>query len=260
MPGSMDGIIRNALESSSGRKVGCRDDEIGLAYNPEFIALGQVIKDMLNPDFILIGESDRRIGDTLQALYSKIVTKQPLPFQRMNFINAEITKISLNTYVTTKITYANMLSELCENFSGADVDIVNAAIGCDSRVGSKYLKGALAYGGPCFPRDNRAFVALSKSMSVNALLAEATDQLNDYQIKRLLRKCEQIADLYFSDVPHIKPIVGILGLSYKPDTPVVECSVACALANKLINNFDVFAYDPLAMPLASQICDKSGKK
>ncbi|CAF5127805.1 unnamed protein product, partial [Rotaria sp. Silwood1] len=110
MPGSMDGIIRDTLESSSGRKVGCQDNEIGLAYNPEFIALGQVIRDMLNPDFILIGESDKRIGDALEALYLKTVAKRPLPFHRMNFVNAEVTKISINTYVTTKITYANMLS------------------------------------------------------------------------------------------------------------------------------------------------------
>ncbi|CAF5122919.1 unnamed protein product, partial [Rotaria sp. Silwood1] len=134
MPGSMDGVIRDTLELSSDRKVGGRDNEIGLAYNPEFIALGQVIKDMLNPDFILIGESDKRIGDTLQVLYSKIISKQPLTFQRMNFINAEITKIAINTYVTTKISYANMLSELCENLSGADVDVVSAAVGCDSRI------------------------------------------------------------------------------------------------------------------------------
>ncbi|CAF2894983.1 unnamed protein product [Rotaria sp. Silwood2] len=256
MPGSMDRDIRDALESSSGRKVGCRDTEIGLAYNPEFIALGQVIKDMLNPDFILIGESDKRIGDTLEALYLTTVDKRPLPFHRMNFVNAEITKISINTYVTTKITYANMVSELCENLLGADTDTVTAAVGCDSRIGNKYLKGALAYGGPCFPRDNRAFVALAKSVSANASLAEATDQLNGYQTERLFRICEQIAELSFSDVSQVRTKVGILGLSYKPDTPVVECSAACTLANKLIGNFDVCAYDPLAMPSASEICDK----
>jgi GDP-D-mannose 3',5'-epimerase len=256
MPGSTGGIISDILQSSSGRKIGCLDSEIGLAYNPEFIALGQVIRDMLNPDFILIGESDKRIGDTLQTLYSQTVTKRPVIFRRMNFINAEITKISINTYVTTKITYANMLSELCENLVGADADIVSTTVGCDSRIGNKYLKGALAYGGPCFPRDNRAFVALSKSVSVNALLAEATDKLNSYHIERLLRICEQISELHFDNAQSMRPKVGILGLSYKPDTTVVECSAACALANKLIDNFDVFAYDSLAMPSAAQVCDK----
>ncbi|CAF5145444.1 unnamed protein product, partial [Rotaria sp. Silwood1] len=111
MPGSMDGIIRDTLELSSDRKVGGRDNEIGLAYNPEFIALGQVIKDMLNPDFILIGESDKRIGDTLQVLYSKIISKQPLTFQRMNFINAEITKIAINTYAITSNLLISLLAK-----------------------------------------------------------------------------------------------------------------------------------------------------
>lgn len=256
MPGSMGEPIKDALESSSGRKVGCLDGEIGLAYNPEFIALGQVIKDMLNPDFILIGESDQRIGDTLQALYSNIVSKKPITFQRMNFINAEITKIAINTYITTKITYANMLSELCENLPGADVDIVTNAVGYDSRIGNKYLKGALAYGGPCFPRDNRAFVGLSKYILVNPLLAEATDKLNNYQIERLFKICKKIAAIQLLKSPSTKLKVGILGLSYKPDTPVVECSAACALANKLMDSFNVCAYDPLAMQSASEICDR----
>ena len=256
MPGSTGGIISDVIESSSGRKIGCLDSEIGLAYNPQFTSSGQIIKDILNPDLILIGESDRRIGDVLEALYLKIIPEQLLQFHRMNFINAEITKISINTYVTTKITYANMLSELCENLPGADADIVSAAVGCDSRIENRCLKDALAYGGPYLPRDNRAFVALAKSVSVNALLVEATDQLNNYQIERLLRICEQIAKLRFDDDPSIKPKVGILGLSDKPDTPIVECSASCALANQLIGNFDVFAYDPIAMPLASQICDR----
>ena len=255
MPGSMGGIIKDTLESASGRKVGCLDSDIGLAYNPEFIALGQVIRDMLNPDFILIGESDKRIGDTLEGLHSKIITKRPLKFQRMNFINAEITKLSINTYVTTKITYANMLSELCESLPEADADVVSAAVGCDSRIGNKYLKGAIAYGGPCFPRDNRAFAALAKSVFANPLLAEATDQLNNYQTERLLKICEQIEELHLFKAQPTKLKVGILGLSYKSGTPVVECSAACAIANKLVNKFDVLAYDPLAIQFASQICD-----
>ena len=86
----------------------------------------------------------------------------------------------------------------------------------------KYLKGALAYGGPCFPRNNRAFVALGKSVYANALLAKATDQLNSYQVERLLRKCEQIAEINLKNDAFIRTKVGILGLSYKPDTPVVD--------------------------------------
>ncbi len=153
MPGSMGGEIRRALESASGRIVG---KDLGLCYNPEFIALGSVIRDMLLPDAILIGESDTRAGDLLESIYRTSCENNP-PVQRMNFVNAELTKISVNTFVTTKISYANMLADICDRLPGADVDVVTNAVGMDSRIGRKYLKGALGYGGPCFPRDNVAF-------------------------------------------------------------------------------------------------------
>jgi UDPglucose 6-dehydrogenase len=144
MPGSCDGEIREALEESSGRTVGVN---VGLCYNPEFIALGSVVKNMLYPDMILLGESDARAGTALESVYRQVCEKQP-PVQRMSLVNAEIVKISVNTFVTTKITYANMLSGICERIPGADVDIVTAALGLDTRIGRKYLQGALGYGGP----------------------------------------------------------------------------------------------------------------
>src|SRR5258705_3032132 len=156
MPGSTGGEIRDALERHAGRPVG---PDLGLCYTPEFIALGSVIRDMLRPDMILIGESDRKAGDVLENLYNRCCDNTPV-VRRMNFVNAELAKISVNTFVTTKISYANMLADICDRLPGADVDVVTQAIGTDSRVGSKYLKGALGYGGPRFPRDNFAFAAL----------------------------------------------------------------------------------------------------
>ena len=109
-----------ALEAHSGKKCG-RD--FGLCYNPEFIALGSVIRDMLNPDMILIGESDARSGELLEKLYTGVCDSNPR-IQRMNFVNAELTKLSVNTFVTTKISYANMLAQVCERLPGADADVV----------------------------------------------------------------------------------------------------------------------------------------
>ena len=156
MPGSTGGELQKALEHASGRKVG---PELGLCYNPEFIALGSVVRDMLHPDLILIGESDAKAGQMLAELYMRSTNNSP-PIYRMNFVNAELSKISINTYVTTKISYANMLAELCDHLDGADAEVVAKTIGDDSRIGRKYLTGAIGYGGPCFPRDNRAFAAL----------------------------------------------------------------------------------------------------
>ncbi|HMD71598.1 MAG TPA: nucleotide sugar dehydrogenase [Bryobacteraceae bacterium] len=239
MPGSTGGVMLPALERHSGKTCG-RD--FGLCYNPEFIALGSVIRDMLNPDMILIGESDPRSGAILEEFYGGVCESGPR-IRRMNYVNAELTKLSVNTFVTTKISYANMLAQVCETIPGADVDVVTTAIGSDSRIGQKYLKGALGYGGPCFPRDNVAFSAVARANGVPALLAEATDQLNKRQVPRL-------AELILSHLPE-GGTAGIMGLSYKPNTEVIEESQGLALAQFVAEQgVRLVVYDPEAMPNA----------
>jgi len=157
MPGSTGGDVKAALERASGKRCG---ENFGLCYSPEFVALGTVIRDFYFPDFLLIGESDPRSGEMLAELYQRVCKNSPTA-ARMNFINAEITKLAVNTFITTKISYANMLARLCERLPEADVNVVTDTLGLDSRIGPKYLKGAVSYGGPCFPRDNRALAALA---------------------------------------------------------------------------------------------------
>ncbi len=242
MPGAMDSELAPALEQAAGRPVG---DTLGLCYNPEFIALGSVIRDMLRPDFILIGESDRRAGDLLQSVYDGVCDNQPA-IRRMNFVNAELTKISVNTFVTTKISYANMLADICGRLPGADVDVVSAAVGSDSRIGAKYLRGAVGYGGPCFPRDNVAFSALARGLGARADIAEATDRINRHQIERLTELVER----------HLPRggRVGILGLSYKPETSVIEESQPVQLAAHLMKRgHGLVVYDPEALPAAKAV-------
>jgi UDPglucose 6-dehydrogenase len=236
MPGSVGGPIRERLEHASGRKVG-RD--LGLCYNPEFIALGDVINGLLHPDFILIGESDKKAGDLLEGIYRKVVGPNA-NIARMNFVNAELTKISVNTYVTMKISFANMLGEICDRLQGADVSVVADAIGRDTRIGKKYLRPATGYGGPCFPRDTMAFGRVAHLVGGRADLAIATDVINRRQVLRLT---ETIRDL----IP-VGGVVAVLGLSYKPDTPVIEESQGIMLAKALAEiGFDVVAHDPMAL-------------
>jgi UDPglucose 6-dehydrogenase len=240
MPGATDGPIREALEKASGMKAGA---DFGLCYSPEFIALGSVIRDFLNPDFVLIGESDKRAGDLLQSVYDNVCNKPPAA--RMNFVNAELTKLSVNTFVTTKISYANMLAAICSRLPGADVDVVTEALGKDTRIGKKYLKGALGYGGPCFPRDNKAFAALGRKLEVPALLAEATDHTNDDVVRRLAGLIEHLS--------REKDVVGILGLSYKANTDVVEAAQGLLLAQTLVQDeYQVVVYDPAGIPNAKR--------
>lgn len=236
MPGSTGGVILDTLERCSGRRVG---QDVGLCYNPEFIALGSVINDMLYPDFILIGESDSRAGEMLENIYKK-ACGDDTAMARMNFVNAELTKISVNTFVTTKISYANMLSDVCDRLPEADVDVVTAALGKDSRIGGKYLKGALGYGGPCFPRDNVAFSALARNLGAPANIAEATDEINRYQVERM-------TSLIQASLPQ-GGTVGVLGLSYKPDTGVTEQAQGVAIARALLEEgYRVVIYDPQAL-------------
>ena len=242
MPGDTECKILPTLEKYSGKQCGV---DFGLCYNPEFVALGSVIRDLLQPDFVLIGESDPKSGEILENLYRELCEKVP-PFARMNFVNAELTKLAVNTFVTTKITYANMLSQICERLPGADIDIVTHALGLDSRIGKKYLKGGLGYGGPCFPRDNVAFNRLGEELGVQAILAEATDRLNRLRVP-------QLAELVLKELP-VKGTVGILGLTYKPNTDVVDASQGLELAHYLsLRGVAVVAYDPAGIEKAKQL-------
>lgn len=245
VPGSTD-RIKKLLEKYSGKV--CNKD-FGLCYNPEFIALGSVISNLLNPDFILIGESDKKAGLILEKFYRKYCDNKP-KFARMNFVNAELAKISVNTFVTTKISYANMLCEICEKLSGGNVDTVTSALGLDSRIGLKYLRGGPPFGGPCFPRDNVAFISLAKAMKSSFQIPLATHRTNLRQTERMVKKILEFIKG--------KTSVGILGLSYKPFTDVIEESFGLALAKALIEkNIKVNLHDPAALENVRKILGSS---
>jgi len=241
-PGTTEGSLIPLIEGISGRKLNLG---FGVCYNPEFIALGSVINDFLNPDLVLIGESDSFAGDQLVSIYEVTCENEPY-IARMSIISAEITKISLNAFVTMKISFANTLANICEGIPGADIDAITKALGADKRVSPYYLKGGPAYGGPCFPRDNRAFVAFARKYGCEAKLAEATDEVNRYQISHL-------KDLVLRHLPPDKK-VSILGLAYKPNTPVIEESAAIKLIDELLrHNVEITVYDPLAMEGAKAV-------
>jgi UDPglucose 6-dehydrogenase len=138
---------------------------------------------------------------------------------------------------------------MCDRLAGADADVVTSALGADSRIGKKYIKGAVAYGGPCFPRDNKAFAALGRRLGMKADLAEATDTINDRQTDRLRYAIER-------SLP-TGSRVAILGLSYKPDTAVIDESQGIALALKLLEGgFHVVVSDPEALPGLRSLLDE----
>jgi UDPglucose 6-dehydrogenase len=243
LPGTTNNIIKPLLEKSSGKKCGL---DFGLCYNPEFIALGSVIHDFLNPDLILIGESNAKSGKLLEEIYEKICESDP-KIVRMNHNNAELTKIALNSYVTMKISFANTIAELCEHLPNGNVDSVTSALGLDKRIGPKYLKGGLGFGGPCFPRDNEAFSYFAKQMGCEAKLAKASDAVNTEQIKRIVKIAEKRLN-------GTNEKIAILGLTYKPNTNVVEASQSVDIAKALSENgHSIYVYDPLGTDNAKSI-------
>src|SRR5262245_22473590 len=235
LPGTTRQALLPVLERASGKTAG-RD--FGLCYSPEFIALGSVIRDFLNPDFLLIGQLDAASGEHLAACYADIMGPA-VPVRRMTLENAELAKIAVNAFVTTKITFANMLAELCGAIPGGDVDVVSDANGLDSRIGRRYLTGGLGFGGPCFPRDNVALGFIADALGACADLPTTIDRLNRALTERIL---QQLRPRVPRDVT-----VAVLGLAYKPFSHVTEESQAIMIVKTFLDHgARVLAYDPLA--------------
>src|SRR4030095_460171 len=197
---------------------------------------------------VLIGESNETAGDRLAQTFAPLPSTQR-PTERLNPVNAQPAQRAVKSHLTKKITFANLLARLCEQLPGGDVDVVTGALGLDSRIGAKYLKGGLGYGGPCFPRDNEAVLCLAHRLGVSFPLAMATDQANR-------EIAGHVADIVASKVP-IGARVGILGLSYKANTPVIEESQGVLIAKILLERgFEVIAYDPVAIEAAREVFGK----
>ncbi|MBI4333644.1 MAG: UDP-glucose/GDP-mannose dehydrogenase family protein [Chloroflexi bacterium] len=230
--------LKDLLERISGKECGV---DFGLCYSPEFIALGSVLQGLTNPDLVLIGESDPKSGEMLSQVYRHVCQNTP-PIVRTNFCNAELAKILLNAYVTMKISFANIMAEMCEKIPGGDVNAVSHILGLDSRIGRKYLSGGLGFGGPCFPRDNRAVACSAQSLGMADRLARATDEVNRDQNARIVGVIkEKLGRLKGS-------AIAILGLTYKAQTDVVEESAAVEIAKILLGEgCRVSVYDPAGM-------------
>lgn len=197
-----------------------------VCYNPEFIAQGDVLNGMLKPDMVLIGASSESASAALVSLY-KTFLENDAPFHCMSLVEAEITKISLNCFLTTKITFANMIGNIVETAGGRS-DVVLSAIGEDSRVGKKFLKWGYGYGGPCLPRDNRALCHFANSIQVKHELGELVDSLNIHHVRKLhdfvLQRNTEGKPYFFDSVV------------YKKNTQILEESQKLALALTLAKN------------------------
>jgi UDPglucose 6-dehydrogenase len=238
MPGTCEKEFIPYLEHQTGKKAGV---DFGLAYNPEFIAIGSVINNFLNPDLVLIGGSDDRTCQTLVEVYKKTCLNSPY-MGVTSLTNAEITKLSINCYCTMKISFANNLGMICDMIPGASASEITGILGHDSRIGNKYIKPGLGFGGPCFPRDNEAFIKFAKDVGGYSGLQEAVVSINrkktDQAVEKILKAAELVGDK-----------VAVLGLSYKPATYLTERSQSVDIITALSDCgrlSDLRAYDPMA--------------
>ncbi|MES2122072.1 MAG: nucleotide sugar dehydrogenase [Chlamydiota bacterium] len=182
---------------------------ITLSYNPPFIAQGEIVKGLVAPDMVLIGQASEEAGDIIESLHHSIHQNEP-HIVRMSVESAEITKLALNCYVTAKVAFANLVGDIADETPGANKYDILSAIGCDSRVGSKYLRPGYGFGGPCFVRDNLALADYADLIGIDPVTFRATDEANEQHAVFMADKFVEmdLEEYVFEDV------------SYKPNCPV----------------------------------------
>ena len=230
------------IEKNSSKKF---NKDFTVIYNPTFIAIGDIIKGILEPDLVLIGENNKKAGDIIENIWKKVCIDRP-QIGRMSIVSGEITKIAINSYITTKISFANMLGNICERIPEAEIDKITSAMGADKRIGKYYLKYGPSYRGPCFPRDNRSFSHFAKTQAkIDALIPVSAHKINNFQAK--FQKDKILKIIKENKINSL----SILGLAYKTKTYVIEESASIKLINELLKNknLKITAYDPIDLTI-----------
>lgn len=237
MPGACEKILCPDLAETSAMQA---NYDFGLIYSPEFVALGDVIKGFQFPDMVLIGSFSGDPESFHAARYESLIRSvvgEEVPVNHMKWTDAEITKLSINTFLSVKIAYANLLAQISSRIGG-NVEVITEAIGQDSRIGRKFLSAGLPAGGTCLPRDVRAFRKVLKDLRIVPKLPDAIMDHNRAWLDDLLA-------LIITYARNGKR-VGVLGISYKPNTPVTEESYGLRIAEELTSISPVYVYDPKA--------------
>lgn len=223
------------------------DVDVAVVSNPEFLREGAAISDFKRPDRIVIGCEDSRAEQVMRDIYRPLSLGQaPLMFTGRR--TAELIKYAANAFLATKITFINEIADLCEAV-GADVKDVSRGIGLDNRIGSKFLHAGPGYGGSCFPKDTLALLKTADDHAVSMRIVEATAAVNDSRKRAMGRK---IITAMGGDVRG--KTVGILGLTFKPNTDDMRDAPALAIVQALIDGgANVKAYDPEGMELAAPL-------
>ncbi len=230
--------IKTIVERFNRRKV-----EFDVASNPEFLREGSAIQDFLKPDRVVLGVESEKAKELLLELYKPIDAPKIIT----DLASAELIKHASNSFLSMKISFINALSIICE-YSGADILKVAEGIGLDKRIGRDFLNAGVGFGGFCFPKDLKAFIGISQKLGYDFRLLKEVERINEEQMKRVVKKLED-ALWNLRDKR-----IGILGLSFKPNTDDMRFAPSITIINELKKEGAIVkAYDPVAMERAKEI-------
>jgi len=232
VPGTTADVVGSILERESGLRAGT---DFGLAMNPEFLREGSAVDDFNHPDKIVFGTTDDRALDALETVYAPLL--DDVPVVRTGLDEAEMIKYANNAFLAAKISLINELGNICKEY-GVDAYEVADAIGLDDRIGERFLRSGVGWGGSCFPKDVAAIVAAARERGYEPDLLQAAIDVNDRQPERML-------DLLDTHVDVAGERVAVLGLAFKPHTDDVRNSRAVPIIEGLQERgAEVIAYDP----------------
>jgi UDPglucose 6-dehydrogenase len=213
------------------------DGEFDVASNPEFLREGTAVSDFMHPDRVIIGVETKRAEDVLVKIYEKFKDKTLVT----NIDTAELIKHASNSFLALKISYINLMAELCEK-TDADVELVAKGMGLDPRIGERFLRAGLGYGGSCFPKDVRALIKIGEDLGIDLALLKEVDRINSSRIQSYVYKVKK-ALWIIKDKK-----VAVLGLAFKPDTDDIRNAPSISLIKELQSQeASLQLFDPKAM-------------
>src|SRR5687768_15456428 len=214
--------------------------DFGVASNPEFLREGAAIDDFMRPDRVVIGSNEEKAIDVMKELYRPLYLIET-PIVITSLEAAELIKYAANAFLATKITFINEVANLCDAI-GCDVHDVARGMGMDNRIGRKFLHPGPGYGGSCFPKDTRALTTVADHFGVETRIVDAVIEANDRQRDAMIPKIEKLV----GDISGKR--IGILGLSFKPETDDMRESPAIDIIRSILEKGGtVKAFDPVAM-------------
>ena len=236
-PGTMQNVVLPILERESRKKAG---KDFGLISNPEFLQESTAIRDTKFPHVIVLGGYQTKYMKKAERFFSKIHPNIPIVIT--NHQTAEMIKYANNSFLATKISFINQLSNICQNIPGANIDDISKTIGLDPRIGKLFLNAGPGYGGSCLPKDMKALISFADSVGVNTTLLDAVEHTNKKQIQNIIHLIEKrLGNLKSKKIT-------VLGTAFKPDTDDIRDSIAIKLIKKLLKKkADVIIYDPKAI-------------